>query len=240
MQHEQRGVPAVSGRLSAGARVASLVLALASLAPVTAEAHLLPSGRATLNRVGTSVFAVVSVPVSALSGYDDDGDGLLSLEELGRHEDGLRDQIRRRFDLHDGDVHPEVIRLDLALSPEHEARPDRADQVVALEHVAFSAPPRSVGLRTDLFDPRSTDPRLTVTASRARDPATSESAELTPTVSSHEFLVSSSVSPARWPAGTAAGVWAGLVGGAVALVLGRALRRRLSSLRPGALRKAWR
>ena len=50
-----------------------------------AHAHLVVSQRGTLNIVGDGAYMVLSLPVSALSGIDDDHDGLLSVNELRAH-----------------------------------------------------------------------------------------------------------------------------------------------------------
>jgi hypothetical protein len=45
-----------------------------------AQAHLLPAQNATMNIIDNAAYMVVSVPVSALEGVDNDGDGKLSLK----------------------------------------------------------------------------------------------------------------------------------------------------------------
>ncbi len=59
-----------------------------------AQAHLLAAQKATLNIVGDTAFGVVSVPVSALRGVDDDEDGGLSGAELDAHAQSIREQVQ--------------------------------------------------------------------------------------------------------------------------------------------------
>lgn len=155
------------------------------LFPASADAHLLPPDAATLNVGDRAIFAVVSVPVSALHGFDDDGDGRLSARELDAHREALAQDIAQRFQLSDGDQRTDLVRLDLLLSPEHDAVQDRADHVLALEHLAVSARPSTLRLRTDLFG--GPHPHLTVTASRNKVAATAETAELGPNAPEHVF-----------------------------------------------------
>jgi hypothetical protein len=154
-----------------------------------ASAHLLASNRGTLVVKGSSVFAALSVPVAALDGFDDDGDGLLGAAELARHGDTLRAQIDRRSSIEDGAARGETVSLDLVLSPEHDAAQDRASQVVVLKHVAFAHAPRELRASFDLFDPRDPNAELVVTASR-RDgaPTAGETCTLRPTARDHAFF----------------------------------------------------
>jgi hypothetical protein len=88
------------------ARGRALLVALAACAvlPGSASAHLLPPQNATIHAVGDKVYAVVSVPVSALSGVDDDGDGRLSAAELRRHQGDINRQFQQRFQLSMGRI----------------------------------------------------------------------------------------------------------------------------------------
>jgi hypothetical protein len=65
--------------------LALLALSVCAVLPRIAAAHLLPPQNATIHAVGDKVYAVVSVPVSALAAVDDDADGELSATELRRH-----------------------------------------------------------------------------------------------------------------------------------------------------------
>ena len=65
----------------------------------TASAHLIVSQHGTLNIVGDSAFMVLSLPVSAFKGIDDDGDGLLSVSELRAHSASIELQIKQGVQL---------------------------------------------------------------------------------------------------------------------------------------------
>jgi hypothetical protein len=194
-------------RTLAAAATALAAACIATFAARPASAHLMAPQHGTLRVLDGDVFAVLSVPVSALHGFDDDGDGALSLEELERHQDTLRGEIDRRVAITDGDVHARTVRVDLVLAPDHEAAQDRAGQVVALEHVAFDAPPRTLGVRTDLFGQGEAERRLAITASHGTARADAETAELTPGAPGHTFFarpaeVPTSASPTSSPIAT--------------------------------------
>jgi hypothetical protein len=97
--------------------------ALLSAAPV--QAHLMAAQKGSLNLVGDAAFLVLSVPVSALQGADDDGDGALSQAELATHADAIRGQIAAGIQLlRAGRAMPlQLVMLDIARD---EARPGAA------------------------------------------------------------------------------------------------------------------
>jgi hydrogenase/urease accessory protein HupE len=142
------------------------LLAFLTLAPLRATAHLIAARQGTLNVVDNSVFQVLSVPVSALNGFDDDGDGLLSAAEMQRHRVTLRAEIDRRYVVRDGDTDGQSKSVDLVLSPEHEARTDRAAHVVVLKRTEFARPPADLRVFCDLFGTRDEERQLTITATR--------------------------------------------------------------------------
>ena len=79
------------------------VLCLAGLA----SAHLMVAQRGTLNIVGNGAFMVMSLPVSALEGVDDDGDGSLSGAELSAHTATIGKQVKAGLKLsQNGEARP--------------------------------------------------------------------------------------------------------------------------------------
>jgi hypothetical protein len=71
----------------------AFLLAWASVS--VAQAHLVVSQRGTLNIVGDGAYMVLSLPVSALTGFDDNRDGLLSVGELRAHAASIESQIQQ-------------------------------------------------------------------------------------------------------------------------------------------------
>ena len=76
-------------------RASVLTCLLAVFAMSTAHAHWVVSQRGTLNIVGDGAYMVLSLPVSSLTGFDDDQDGLLSIQELRAHGASIESQIKR-------------------------------------------------------------------------------------------------------------------------------------------------
>ena len=173
--------------MSARSKLTAASLALAAaFAAAPAGAHLLPPDRATVRVVGAGVFVAASLPVSALHGADDDGDGAIDAAELARHGAELRAEIDARLVI-EGGAPGRTVSLDLVLSPVHGARGDRAEQIVALKHVELAAPPAEVRVSTDLFRAGAGDRALRITATRASS-GVAEEAVLTPQAGAHAFF----------------------------------------------------
>jgi HupE / UreJ protein len=74
--------------------VLALWLALGmALCSLPARAHMMVAQKGTLNFEAGGAYLLVALPVSAFTGFDDDGDQLLSLPELQRHAPLLQQQV---------------------------------------------------------------------------------------------------------------------------------------------------
>lgn len=175
----------------------------------SASAHMMPAQQGTLNVIDNAVFEVVAVPVSALHGVDDDGDGRLSEQEVFRHQAELQRQVGSRFRLYEDDrrgwlgmlrrssdhAAKEGVQELVHLRAEHDERDESsqagAKQILALLKTSFPAPPQSLRLVTDLFGTADGEGQLTIRATRGSDPA--EVGVLRPLAKEHSFFRS----PAR-------------------------------------------
>ena len=86
------------------------------LAAAPAQAHLMAAQKGTLNFVANAAFVVLSVPVSALHGVDDDQDGALSADELKAHFDAIGEQVKAGVQLvaPSGALPLQLVMLDIA------------------------------------------------------------------------------------------------------------------------------
>jgi hypothetical protein len=112
------------------AELAGLALCGALLATAPAQAHLMAAQKGTLNLVGDAAFLVLSVPVSALKGVDDSGDGALSVAELRAHTDTIRTQVQAGVQLHDA---ASALPLQLVML---DAAPPENTPAAAARHLA--------------------------------------------------------------------------------------------------------
>jgi hydrogenase/urease accessory protein HupE len=152
-----------------------------------ALAHLMPAQQGTLNIVGNAVFAALSIPLSALTGADDNGDGRLSQRELDAHVSDVQRQLGARFQFFNATQHG---RLDLVMPM---VEPDERDStslagsthVLVLMKSTFDVPPTALRVTTDLFGPAANERQLTLKATRGAD---IEAVVLTPARSTHAFF----------------------------------------------------
>jgi hydrogenase/urease accessory protein HupE len=167
----------------------AVLAASLGLASGAASAHLLPAQNATLHIVDDKVYAVVSVPVSALTGVDEDGDGLLSGAELARHHESIAQQFLDRFHLTAaGDAGR--MQSTWVVSPQTGGGPlGPSPYVVILLTAAFPSPVHELELHTDLFGRNVGEGKLILRASRgAIRGGEAELAVLDPRSPTHVFF----------------------------------------------------
>lgn len=135
-----------------------------------AQAHLMVAQKGTLNLVGAGGFMVLSLPVSALAGIDDDGDGLLTQAELNRHEAAVQQQIQRGVQLLDGDTALPLQGVLLQLSHEdHAPVPGAAKQIVVLGRFALGERTSGLRLQMTLFGKGADERAQTLTVSHGAE-----------------------------------------------------------------------
>ena len=162
-----------------------LLLALSLLVSAgIAQAHLLPKQNATMKIVDDSANFVVSVPVSALINVDDDGDGLLSAQEVQRHSKDIEQQFTSRFVVTNEGKSGKNLMV-WVVPPQTDGDPLDSDYVVILHRVQFDETPRSPVVETDLFGTREGEAQMTL---RATLEESQEVAILTEGSGKHQFF----------------------------------------------------
>jgi hypothetical protein len=153
--------------------LALLVLWGALLGGAPAQAHLMAAQKGTLNIVGDAAFLVLSVPVSALRGVDDDRDDALSKAELAAHADAIRAQVLAGVQiLGSGGALPlplQLVMLDTA--------PPDTDPAAAARHLVvlgrFQLPAGSardgLSLHLVLFGPSDSEQQQDLTITRQQE-----------------------------------------------------------------------
>ena len=136
-----------------------------------AQAHLMAAQRGTLNIVGDGAFMVLSLPVSALSGVDDDGDGKLSMAEFSAHRTTIAAVVARELRLTDTQGARPLEAVMLSPSPPDEAATAPAAQLVVLGRFALSSDHSALRFQTDLFGKAVDERSFQVTVTR---PATGQ------------------------------------------------------------------
>jgi hypothetical protein len=183
--------------------LASVILGAAP----SVSAHMMPAQHGTLNIQGNSVFEVIAVPVSALHGADDNGDGRLSAIEVANHNAALQTQIRSRFrvvatkptSVLSSSDKPRTFSGTLefvqvvaeqderrALAPRSTLQEDPgANYLIVLLKKRFAFAPQSLIVETDLFGTQANEDRLSIRATRGNEVHVGI---LRPTSVTHEFF----------------------------------------------------
>jgi hypothetical protein len=161
---------------------------LALLGTPAAQAHLMVAQQGTLNLVGDGAYLVLSLPVAAFQGFDDDGDGRLSARELQAHLPALQAQVRQRVQLLDAHGALPLEGLMLSLSPEDDAPGAPAVQLVVLGRFALADRLAPASLRVQAYGSAPAERELRVQVTRM---GRSETLRLTPEAPQQALL--------RWP-----------------------------------------
>lgn len=149
----------------------------------TAMAHMLPKQNATINVKGKSAFCVVSVPVSALKGVDDDDDGRISSVEIQKHTAAIQQQFSAGFHLA-SDVGRGKPVFNWVMPPQTDDTPT-SDYVVILHRSDFAELPKTVKIDLGLFGTKAGERQMTVKATLNN---VSEVAILKPNGAAHQFF----------------------------------------------------
>ena len=155
-------------------------------------AHLMEDQQGTLNIVGQRGYLVLSLPVSALSGADEDGDGLLSGAELQRRAPAIERDLRERVRVSDAGVTVPLDGVLLNLSPDAAHREVAATHVVLLAVAMFPRPPVRLQVTLRVYGRSAGERAFRFTATR-RDAAgqlQTEVVRFTPDVPQHGFFAS--------------------------------------------------
>ena len=145
---------------------AAVMLACTALS-LPASAHLMVAQHGTLKLGEGGFYFVLALPVSALTGFDDDGDGLLSAKELGAHRGNIEAAVHAGFVLASDTEGPRLIEgllLNMAHSPGHAQR--SASHVVAMGRFAVPAEDRALSLTTSLFGKKPSEQSFKITITR--------------------------------------------------------------------------
>ena len=139
-----------------------------------AHAHLMLAQKGTINLQGDGAYMVVSLPVSAFQGVDDDGDGAWSAQELGLHGPLIQEQIAQHLRLGDAQGLRPINSITLVPTPPDDRPSDPVKQVVVLARFPLahtlasdaSEPAQGLYFQAALFGPQEGERQLSMTVSQ--------------------------------------------------------------------------
>lgn len=179
--------PAATGarRLARALGWAALPTLLLVGLTTAAHAHLMVAQHGTINIKDAGAWFVISVPVSALVGVDDDGDGRLALTEMAAHNGAIEAQITQGLELRD-DGGPRTME-GLLLNPTfpHGQVGQPVEHLVAMGRFAPAPNRGALRFKATLFGRGATEQTLKLKVTRG---AESDVVVLTPQAADLELL----------------------------------------------------
>lgn len=146
----------------------SLVLALAlHLGTVPAVAHLMVAQHGTLNLVDNGAFMVLSLPISAFTELDKDGNGLVSMIEFNRARSSIIETVRNNVALYD--TQGALILESIMLSPTEapKAPNNLASQLTVMGKFVLNDRNSSLKFSITLFGSKPDEQTYKISANRA-------------------------------------------------------------------------
>ena len=128
-----------------------LAALLVAGAPAISVAHLMPEGHGSTRLVGNKAYSLVSVPVAVLSGFDDDGNGLISTAEALKHGASLHRQLEKKVRLTDGNVAGKTLYQDLQVPHFDSVSSITSRSIILIRVSGWDSIPKLVRLEADVF-----------------------------------------------------------------------------------------
>ena len=116
-----------------------------------AYAHLMVAQNGTINIVGNGAFLVLSVPVSAFDGVDDDGDKMLSRSELTKHRATLIAAVSENVKLFDKEDPRPLQGIMLSPVAQHNNPMAPSSQLIVMGRFLLATDSTDLNFHFDLF-----------------------------------------------------------------------------------------
>ncbi|MEM1176185.1 MAG: hypothetical protein AAGI27_15345 [Pseudomonadota bacterium] len=148
--------------------LATLFILSGTLVSAAASAHLMVAQRGTLNVVDDTAYMVLSVPMSAFDGIDDNGDGTVSMVEFNWHREDILEAVRNNVYLDDGRGNQSPANIVLSpVRSHHETEPTApATQLVVMGQFALAMSTGPLDVVVTLFGDNGDERSLQITAIR--------------------------------------------------------------------------
>ena len=137
--------------------------------PQAAHAHLMVAQHGTLNIVNDGAFMVLSLPISAFEGIDDDSDGRISMIEFNAHRAAVVASVRQNVTL--SDEQGSYTLSDVMLSPvlPHDASKTYFSQLAVMGKFSLDETQGALRFHAGLYGKLPTEQVLEISAARSAD-----------------------------------------------------------------------
>lgn len=127
---------------------------LVVVAPALSFAHLMPEGNGSARLHENKAYTLISIPVGVLTGFDDDGNGSISVDEGRAHYAGLQAQIEKLVWLTDGKVRGKTLWSDLQVPHYDSSSMVTSNAVIHIRVSGWDHPVTALVLHADIFTRR--------------------------------------------------------------------------------------
>ena len=150
-------------------RTALLALMLNLIVGPMAHAHLMVAQHGTLNIVEDGVFMVLSLPLSAFEGVDDDGNGKVSMLEFNNHRGAIMESVTQGITLSDKQGSLPLQGVMLSPVAPHGTTGEALAQLTVMGRFTLNSSAEALRFNIGLYGRLDIEQMLEITATRASD-----------------------------------------------------------------------
>lgn len=132
-------------------------------------AHVMVAQHGTLNVAEDGVYMVISLPVSAFAGIDEDNDGKLSAEEFALHRLSIINTVHSKVTLKDESGKLALQGIMLSPVTDHHSPKAPASQLVVMGRFTVVKPNSVLEYQVSLFGQKAAEKSLEITATSKLD-----------------------------------------------------------------------
>ncbi len=149
--------------------VTLLILILAVPMSPSVQAHLMVAQHGTLNIVDDGAFMVLSLPISAFEGVDDDSDGKVSMVEFNNHRAEIVESVGQNVTLNDKEGSLSLQGIMLSPVVPHDAPEEPLSQLIVMGRFSLAGTKGELRFQSGLFGKQASERLLKITVTRKSD-----------------------------------------------------------------------
>lgn len=146
--------------------ISCILIVIALMSPSAAHAHLMVAQHGTLNWVDNGVFMVLSLPISAFEGIDDNHDGQVSMVEFNNHRSTFTTSVKQHVKLSDKQNDHPLEGILLSPVIEHGVQEAALSQLIVMGRFALIEPCKPLYIHVGLYGKETSEQSFKITATR--------------------------------------------------------------------------
>lgn len=135
----------------------------------SAQAHLMPTQKGTVNIKDNAAFVVAALPLSTFNVVDDDHDGKVSVMEMQTHRAELENQVQMGMRFYDGEHAGRVEFIQINTEEDETPAANKAQHYLLLMKIGFDQAPQQLRLENTLFGSDASEQQLSLRATRGSE-----------------------------------------------------------------------